>query len=158
MRIALLTGLGAGALCGFMHFYALTGASDSMGGFFHYAPLIVFFAAIYFSIKRTSTTKFNNQIGFKDSLKHGGLTAAIMAFMIGIGFFVALTHQDVYAGLAYMQENNFTKDQIIETLGKITRQNMFDRAKFFAMPYFLLGFIMTAGIAFMMRMRAMKKG
>lgn len=156
MKIAFWTGLGAGVLCACLHFSALTG-STSAGSFLYYAPLFIFFAAIYFSIKRNSTVNHNGQIGFKDALKYGGITALLIAFLIGVGFYIALTHTDVRKDLEYMVSQNMSSKEMQEALGNITRENMGERAKFFAMPYFLLGFMMTVGAAFVVRLMQSKK-
>lgn len=156
MRIALLTGLGAGILCGYLHFAALTGMTE-IGGFLYYAPLFIYFGAIYFSIKRNATVNHNNQIEFKQGLKYGGLTALIICLGILIGFFVGLTHTDVDAQYKDMVANKMSKEDISFILKSTTKQVMFDRAKFFTYPYFLLGFVMTIGASIVVRLFQAKR-
>jgi uncharacterized membrane protein len=157
MRIALLTGLGAGILCGLLHFCAITGLT-SAGGVFYYAPLFIYFGAIYFSIKRNATVNHNNHIEFKQALKYGGFTALLVSLGILIGVFVAFTHTDVQAQLKAMIAANMTKEEIKLILANMTKQKMFDQAKFFTMTYFLLGFVMTLGAAFVVKLFQAKSG
>lgn len=156
MKIALLTGLFVGILCGYLHFAAITGMT-SAGGLLYYAPLFIYFAAIYFSIKRNSTVNHDGKIEFKQSLKYGGITAFIVSVGIMIGVFVALTHTDVRAQLKDMIANNMSKEDINLILANTTKQKMFDQSKFFTIPYFLLGFIMTVGAAFVIKLFQARK-
>ncbi len=144
MKISLITGLAAGAICGILHFMAITGITTA-GGLLYYAPLFIYFASIYFSIKRNATVNHGSQIEFKQALKYGGIAALIGAFGIMIGVFVAFTHTDVPAQLKNMLETHMSKDDIMQILQNTTKQKMFDQSKFFTIPYFLIGFLMTIG-------------
>lgn len=152
MKISLLTGLAAGAICGILHFMAITGITTA-GGLLYYAPLFIYFASIYFSIKRNATVNHGSQIEFKQALKYGGIAALIGAFGIMIGVFVAFTHTDVPAQLKNMIETHMSKDDIMQILQNTTKQKMFDQAKFFTIPYFLIGFLMTIGASVLIARR-----
>jgi hypothetical protein len=151
MKTAVLTGIVGGIVAGILTFFSLTMAGDSEGAILYYSPLLVFLACIYYSVKRTNAEKNNGVISFKDSLKAGGVTSIFLAVLIGIGFFVALTHTDVNGLLHFMMEKNMPKEEIQKTLAGVTKQDMFERAKFWTMPYFLLGFLMTVGVAFVLK-------
>jgi hypothetical protein len=156
MKIALVTGLIAGALCGVLHFAAITGMT-TVGGFLYYSPLLIYFAAIYFSIKRNSTVNHNGQIEFRQALKYGGITALLVSVGILIGVYVAFTHTDVRAQVNDMIARNVSKEEMLLILSNTTNPKMFDQAKFFTMTYFLLGFIMTVGAAFVIRLMQAKR-
>jgi hypothetical protein len=86
-------------------------------------------------------------------LKAGVITAAIIAFIWGIGFFVGLTHIDPRANVDYLIATG-QKSKIVESLSYLTRQNMFERAKFWSMPNFLTGFLIAiAATAILSRKR-----
>lgn len=155
MKIALLTGIFGGIVAGVLQYLSITVGITSGGGLLYYSPHLVLLACIYFSIKRTATN--SGEISFKESLKAGGITAALIAFMIGVGFFVGLNNTDVPGLVQYMREQNMTSAEISKTLGEITKQNMMDRAKFWTMPFFLLGFLMTVGIAFILKRTAVAR-
>lgn len=157
MRIAVLTGIIGGIVVGTLTFFSLTLASDQEGSILYYSPLLIFLACIYYSVKKTNDVKNNGTISFKDSLKAGGVTAVFLSVLIGIGFFVALTHTDVNGLLRYLVEQKTSNEEIRKTLAGVTKQEMFDRAKFWAMPYFLLGFLMTVGVAFILKRMQVKK-
>ncbi len=86
-----------------------------------------------------------SSFSFKVGLKSGGITATIMSFIWGIGFFIALTHTDVHGLIKYLIDSG-QRDQIKIILPQVNEQAMFERTKFFTIPYFLLGFFVTVAV------------
>lgn len=115
--------------------------SGTGGGVLYYAPMLMYFASIYMSVKKTKEVQPDQQLPFKTGLKAGGITAVIVCFAWGISFFIGLTHQDVQAFVNYKIANN-QQDEIPQYLQAFSsRQHMFDMTKFWVMPNFLLGFL-----------------
>lgn len=142
MKKSILVGLTAGTLIGGLQLVVmLCNLTGAIGGIVYYLPMLIYFAGIYTSIKQTRDNA-GGAIGFKDGLKAGGLTALISCLMWGIAFFIGLTHQDVYAFIHYKVANH-QENEIRSYLGAFTRQNMFDMSKFWVIPNFLLGFVIT---------------
>lgn len=111
------------------------------GGILYYSPMLAYFASIYMSIKKTREVQPDQQLPFKTGLKAGGVTAVIICFAWGISFFIGLTHQDVQGFVNYKIANG-QQDEIPKYLEAFSsRQHMFDMTKFWAMPNFLLGFL-----------------
>jgi hypothetical protein len=156
MKIAFLTGLVAAVLCGYLHFAVLTGIAG-IGGFLYYSPLLIYFASIYFSMKRNATVNHGGQIEFKQAIKYGGITALIVCIGILIGFYVGLTHFDVIGQYKSNVAEGMSKEDISFILKSYTGPVMFDRAKYFTFPYFLLGFIVTVGCAFVIKLFQAKR-
>jgi hypothetical protein len=144
LKFPVLVGIFGGIIVGFLQFLSITQGEGNFGAVLFYSPLILFFAVIYMSIKKTRD-KDPGAFSFKTGLKAGGITATIMSLFLGIGVFIALTQTDVHGLVKYLIDIG-KRDQIKETLSEITRQKMFDRAKFFAIPFFLLGFFITLAV------------
>ena len=106
----------------------------------YYAPMLCYFFFLYLAIKKTKTGQPDGILPFKTGLKAGGVTALIICLAWGIAFFIALTHTDVHAQVAFLVENG-QSEQIPELLTAMNRQHMFDITKFWMMPNFLLGFL-----------------
>lgn len=146
MKPSITTGLiGAALVAAFQLLTMIGNFTGSLGGLLFYAPMLIYFASIYFSIKRTKNEQPDQILPFKTGLKAGGITALIICIVWGIAFFIGLTHQDPYMIASYMKANNQTGDipKMLETFSD--RQIMFDRTKFWAMPNFLLGFLIIVG-------------
>jgi hypothetical protein len=156
MKIALITGLVSGILCGAGLFAGINGLVEA-GGVLYYSPLFVMIGAIYFSIKRSSTVYHNGNIGFKEALKSGGVTALIACFGIWIGVFIAFTHTDVHGQFNAMIEAKLSREEIKKILGNMTRQKMFENARNFTLTYFLISFPVIIGSAVVIRNFGIKK-
>lgn len=146
MRPALLYALIGTVLVGGIQFLNMLGNfTGSMGGLLFYAPMLLYFASIYLSIKKTKDAQPDGVLPFKEGLKAGGITALIICLTWGIAFFVGLTHQDVQAFVNYKIAHG-EQDQIPQYLDAFSsRQHMFDMTKFWVMPNFLLGFLVIIG-------------
>lgn len=149
MRFPLLVGIGSGLAVGLLQFFSITRGGGQFGALLYYSPLLVYFAAIYISIKKTRDAR-PEAFDFKTGLKAGCITAGIAALFLGIGFFVALTHTDIPGLILYLEENG-QRDQITSILSSVNRQAMFDRAQFFTIPYFLIGFVVSIAVSLLLR-------
>lgn len=146
MRPALLyAAIGSVLVGGIQLLNMLVNFSGTVGGILFYTPMLLYFACIYLSIKKTKEIQPDGILPFKEGLKAGGVTALIICLMWGIAFFVGLTHQDVQAFVNYKIANG-EQEQIPQYLDAFSsRQHMFDMTKFWVMPNFLLGFLVIIG-------------
>ena len=156
MRIALLTGLGAGVLSAFLLFAGVTGMV-AQGGLLYNMPLIIYLAAVYFSIKRTSTVEHQGKIEFKQALKAGGITAIIICLGVWFGFYIALTHTDVRGQVQNMFDVQMSKEEIMLRLSNMNNPKMFQIARDFSLIYFLLGFPFIIGSTVVIRVFGRRK-
>jgi len=154
MKSSITTGMiGAALVAAFQLTTMIGNFTGSIGGLLFYAPMLIYFASIYFSIKRTKNEQPDQVLPFKTGLKAGGITALIICIVWGVAFFIGLTHQDPYMIASYMKANNQSADipKMLETFSD--RQIMFDRTKFWAMPNFLLGFLIIVGLTVVLARR-----
>jgi hypothetical protein len=142
MRTAFIYGLIGAAVVGALQFLAMTSSLEgTSGGMLYYSPMICYFAFIYFAIKRTKMEQPDQHLPFKTGMKAGGITALIICLVWGAVFFVGLTHTDV-VGFVHYKMDHGQQNEIPQYLAAFSsRQNMFDMAKFWSMPNFLLGFL-----------------
>jgi len=142
MRTAFIYGLVGAAVVGILQFFAMTSSLEGIaGGMLYYSPMICYFAFIYLAIKRTKMEQPDQVLPFKTGLQAGGITAIIICLTWGIVFFVGLTHTDV-VGFVHYKIANGQQSEIQQYLSAFSsRQTMFDMAKFWSMPNFLLGFL-----------------
>ena len=143
MKQAIFIGLAAGILIGAAQYVSMTGTyTGTLGGLLYYSPLLIFFASIYVAIKRTRDSS-EDQLTFKIGLKTGGVASLIICLIWGIAFFIALTHQNVREFMNYKIANH-QESEIPQYLRAFSnRQTYFDMTKFWVMPNFLLGFLIT---------------
>lgn len=142
MRTAFIYGLIGAAVVGSLQFLSMTTSMDGVtGAMKYYSPMICYFAFIYFAIKRTKMEQPDQILPFKTGMKAGGITAIIICLTWGAVFFVGLTHTDV-VGFVNYKISLGQQNEIPDYLAAFSsRQNMFDMAKFWSMPNFLLGFL-----------------
>ena len=154
MKFPILFGLIGGVVIASLQFISMTNEpGGTFGWLLFYSPLILYFMCIYMSIKKVLTT--DGILDWKLGLKAGGITAVLISLIWGIGIFVGITHIDVNALVNYKIQHHETKD-IPHVLANFSRQGIFDQAKFFSMPNFLLGFVMTVLVTIVFRVRGKK--
>ena len=140
MKQPLIYGLVGGVIIAMFQFLSLNGNyTGVLGGLIYYAPMLIYFALIYQSIKKTKQTQPDGNLTFKEGLKAGGATAVVACLLWAIGFFIGLTHTDVRANVAYMYANGQGAD-VPKLLEGFNKQHMLDVTKFWSMPNFQLGF------------------
>ncbi|MEO5642069.1 MAG: hypothetical protein ABIQ40_10245 [Bacteroidia bacterium] len=160
MRSSVLIGFVGGIIVALLQFYSMKlsmedGATGTFEMLLYYSPQIIYFMCIYMSVKIFTRMQPNTVPEFKGCLKAGGLTAVIITIIWGIGFFVALTHIDVPHDVKRMIESGH-KDEVNLFLSSVTKQTMMDRAQFWSIPNFLLGFVMTVLVTVVFRLRGKK--
>ena len=150
MKSPILIGLIGGIVIASLQFISMTNEpGGTFGWLLFYSPLIFYFMCIYISIKRMME---NGVLDWKKGLKAGGITALLISLIWGIGIFIGITHIDVGALIHYKVQHN-EKADIPHVLANFSRQGIFDQAKFFSMPNFLLGFAMTVLVTVVFRLR-----
>ncbi len=160
MRSPVVIGIVGGIVVALLQFYSMmlsmeNGTSGTFEMLLYYSPQIIYFMCIYMSVKIFTKTQPNVVPEFKGCLKAGGLTAVLITVIWGIGFFVALTHIDVEADVKRMIAAGH-KDQVNQFLSAVTKQTMMDRAQFWSIPNFLLGFVMTVLVTVIFRLKGKK--
>ncbi len=161
MKSSLLYGLGGGVIVGLLQFYSMhlsmeDGPTGTFEMFLYYSPQLLYFMCIYMAVKTYTLTQTDAVPSFKGCLKAGGLTAVIATIIWGIGFFVALTQLDVATDVKKMIASGHG-EVVKEFLSMVTLQTMADRAQFWSIPNFLLGFVMTVLVTVIFRLRGKKK-
>jgi hypothetical protein len=153
MKVPVIIGLIGGIVIASLQFISMTNEpGGSFGWLLFYSPLIFYFMCIYVSIRRMLV---NGELDWKMGLKAGGVTALLISLIWGIGIFVGITHTDVNALIQYKIQRHESAE-IPHVLANFTRQGIFDQAKFFSMPNFLLGFAMTVLVTVVFRLRGKK--
>lgn len=160
MRSPVLIGIGGGIVVALLQFYSMMlsmedGAAGTFEMLLYYSPQIIYFMSIYISVKIFTRSQPNAVPEFKGCLKAGGLTAVIITIIWGIGFFVALTHIDVSQNVKQMIASGHG-NEVNAFLSSVTKQTMMDRAQFWSIPNFLLGFVMTVLVTVIFRLRGKK--
>lgn len=156
MRTPLLIGIAGGIVIGFLQFFSVTSQANGVsGGLLYYSPMLLYFAAIYVSIK--SVSRQEEEFEFKNGLKAGVITAVLISIMMAIGYFVGLTHLDVASTVRYDLAHGTANDVMLKQLAHWNRQYMFERAKNWSIPNFLLGFVISLAVTLIIRKRLAKQ-
>ncbi|HTF02535.1 MAG TPA: hypothetical protein VK826_00860 [Bacteroidia bacterium] len=142
MRPSLLMGIiGSVIVAGLQLTSMLGDFTGTWGGMLFYGPMLFYFACIYLSIRKTKDIQPDHVLPFKTGLKEGGITALFICVSWGIAFYIGLTHQDVRGFVNYKIANNQQAEIPAYLQAFSSPQHMFDMTKFWAMPNFLLGFL-----------------
>ncbi|HEU4717575.1 MAG TPA: hypothetical protein VFU15_07070 [Bacteroidia bacterium] len=149
MSVPVRIGIIGGIIIGLLQFYTLIACPPGfIGGIIFYSPQILYFACIYLSIRKT---KAAGEASFKGGMKAGVITAFFIAIIWGIGFFIGMNNIDVHGQALYALAHGTSKADVLAILKGWTQDAMIERTKFWMIPNFLLGFVVSLAVTIILR-------
>jgi hypothetical protein len=160
LRSSVIIGFLGGILAGVLLFFSLKlalagGPGGALEILLYFSPQIVYFMCVYMSIKIFTRNQPNPVPDFKGCLKAGGITSLIISLIMGIGYFIGLTHIDIDQHVKEMIAAG-QGDKVKAALAGFTKQMMMDRTQRWIMPNFLLGFAISVLVTVIFRLRGKK--